>query len=184
MRRILFLFGNLCTKTTSILDYNYINYYNHQLQWYFESSVEIGNMLRAGGKWKSNSPYAHTRRRGTAATRSRTYVNPVTSDAPSNSVSTQEEPGTTTVSHTAEPSATTSQPSSNVTVVPIPTTTLPSTSGTVPIAINVAISAPAPFNPTPLISVSDDVGLHVPQTIKVGPYFYVSGFQFYNCQKL
>jgi hypothetical protein len=85
-------------------------------------------------------------------------VNPVTGDAPSNSVSNQEEPGTTTVSHTVtqqEPSATTSQPSSNVTVVPIPTTTLPSTSGTVPIAINVAISAAAPFNPTPLISVTD-----------------------------
>jgi hypothetical protein len=83
-------------------------------------------------------------------------------------MSTQEEPGTTTVSHTItqqEPSAT-SQPSSNVTVVPIPTTTLPSTSGTVSIATNVAISAAAPFNPTPLISITDDVGLHVPQTIK------------------
>jgi hypothetical protein len=51
-------------------------------------------------------------------------------------------------------------------MVPIPTTTLPSTSGTVPIATNVAIASATPFNPTPLISVTDDVGLHVPQTIK------------------
>jgi hypothetical protein len=83
-------------------------------------------------------------------------------------MNTQEEPGTTTVSHTVtqqEPSAT-SQPRSNVTVVPIPTTTLLSTSGTVPIATNVAISAAVPFNPTLLISVTDDVGLHVPQIIK------------------
>jgi hypothetical protein len=93
----------------------------------------------------------------------------VTSDALSNYVSTQEEPGTTTVSHTVtqqEPTATTSQPSSNVTVVPIPTTTLPITSGTVPIATKAAISVAAPFNPTLLISVFDDVGLHVPQSIK------------------
>jgi hypothetical protein len=127
-------------------------------------------MLRAGGKRKSTSPYARNRRRGTAVTRSRSYVNPVTSDAPSNSMSTQEEPCTTTASHghtvTQEEPSATSQPSSNVTVVPIPTTTLPSTSGTVPIATNVALSAAAPFNPTPLISVTDDVGLHVPQTIK------------------
>ncbi|XP_048743934.2 uncharacterized protein LOC125657358 [Ostrea edulis] len=107
-------------------------------------------MLRAKSKRKTASPYAH---QGTRT--KRTYQQITTS--------TTQDPSASCPSHTMASGSTATLVSSSA-ARSTPETS--STSGTASLATNVAISVSPLDNPIPLISVSDELGLHVPQTIK------------------